>query len=160
MGGFENDRKWIIEKKNDVAIRTMDLEEKIDEYEAKKTTIEEGISRIPHDLPDELNQKIQDAIDNARAELDREAADLRQEADDIKDTADETTDMVDILREDYSQKAESLRKVSDIPIIGRFAADEADKLCDQAEQITDLRQETVQYRDEASMQYNRVIERI
>lgn len=31
MRGFESDRKWIIEKKNDVAIRAMDNKEKTDQ---------------------------------------------------------------------------------------------------------------------------------
>lgn len=32
MRGFESDRKWIIEKKNDVAIRAMDNKEKTDQF--------------------------------------------------------------------------------------------------------------------------------
>ena len=100
MSGFENDRKWIIEKKNDVAVRSMDLKEKIDEFDEKRAEVEEGISRIPSDLPDELQQQIQEAVESARAELDSEANDLGQEADNIKETADETIDMADNLRDE------------------------------------------------------------
>lgn len=159
MSGFENDRKWIIEKKNDVAIRSMDLKEKIDEFDEKKSEVEEGISRIPSDLPDELQQQIQEAVENARADLDSEANDLSQEADGIKETADEAIDMADNLRDEYSQKAEQLRELSDVPMIGSFANEGADKLDNQAEQIVDLRQETVKYRDEMAMQHNRLMSR-
>ena len=159
MSGFENDRKWIIEKKNDVAIRSMDLKEKIDEFDEKKSEVEEGISRIPSDLPDELQQQIQEAVENARADLDSEANDLSQEADGIKETADEAIDMADNLRDEYSQKAEQLRELSDVPMIGSFANEGADKLDNQAEQIVDLRQETVKYRDEMAMQHNRLMGR-
>lgn len=44
-------------------------------------------------------------------------------------------------------------------MIGSFADEGAEKLDDQAEQITDLRQETVKYRDEAAMQHNRLMGR-
>ena len=50
--GFENDRKWIIEKKNDVAIKAMDNKEKTDQFIEKRDEVEEGISRIPTDLPE------------------------------------------------------------------------------------------------------------
>ena len=159
MSGFENDRKWIIEKKNDVAVRSMDLKEKIDEFDEKRAEVEEGISRIPSDLPDELQQQIQEAVESARAELDSEANDLGQEADNIKETADETIDMADNLRDEYTKKVERLRALSDVPMIGSFADEGAEKLDDQAEQITDLRQETVKYRDEAAMQHNRLMGR-
>jgi uncharacterized coiled-coil DUF342 family protein len=159
MSGFENDRKWIIEKKNDVAIRSMDLKEKIDEFDQKKAEVEEGISRIPSDLPDELRQQIQEAVENARAELDSEANDLGVEADSIKETADETIDMADNMREEYSQKAERLRELSNVPMIGSFANEAAEKLENQANQVVDLRQETVKYRDDAAMQHNRLRDR-
>ena len=32
MKGFVNDRKWIIEKKNDIAIRAMDNKDKTDQF--------------------------------------------------------------------------------------------------------------------------------
>ena len=58
MSGFENDRKWIKGQMDDVAERSMDLKEKIDEFDEKRAEVEEGISRIPRDLPDELQQQI------------------------------------------------------------------------------------------------------
>lgn len=137
----------------------MDLKEKIDEFDEKRTEVEEGISRIPKDLPDELQQQIQEGVENARAELDSEANDLGQEADNIKETADETIDMADNLRDEYTKKAERLRALSDVPMIGSFVDEGADKLDNQAEQITDLRQEIVKYRDEAAMQHNRLMGR-
>lgn len=159
MGRFEKDRSWIIEHKNDVAIRSMELKDKVDEFDNKKSEVEEGISRIPDDLPDELQQQIQDAVDRARGELDAEADELGQEADNIKETADEVTDMADDLRDEYSRKAERLRSLSDVPIIGSFAEESAEKMDDQIEQVSDLRRETVKYRDETSEQHNRLMRR-
>ncbi len=42
--GFENDRKGIIEKKNDVSIKAMDNKEKTDQFIEKRDEVEEGIS--------------------------------------------------------------------------------------------------------------------
>ncbi len=39
--GFENDRKWIIEKKNDVAIKAMDNKERTDQFIEKRDEVEE-----------------------------------------------------------------------------------------------------------------------
>lgn len=159
MGGFEKDRSWIIEQKNDVAIRSMDLKDKVDEFDKKKSEVEEGISRIPDDLPEELQQQIQDAVDRARCELDAEADELGEEADNIKEVADEVTDIASDLVDEYSRKAERLRSLSDIPIIGSFAEESAEKMDEQMEQIADLRKETVKYRDDTSEQHNRLMRR-
>ena len=64
MRGFESDRKWIIEKKNDVAIRAMDNKEKTDQFIEKNDEIEEGISRIPTDLPEDIQRQVDAAIEN------------------------------------------------------------------------------------------------
>lgn len=56
--GFENDRKWIIEKKNDVAIKAMDNKERTDQFIEKRDEVEEGISRIPTDLPEEIQRQV------------------------------------------------------------------------------------------------------
>ena len=67
--GFENDRKWIIEKKNDVAIKAMDNKERTDQFIEKRDEVEEGISRIPTDLPEEIQRQVDAAIENARNDL-------------------------------------------------------------------------------------------
>ena len=128
MRGFESDRKWIIEKKNDVAIRAMDNKEKTDQFIEKNDEIEEGISRIPTDLPDE-----------------------------IKESADEVMDMADSISEDLKEKGNKLRDLSGIPIIGSFAETKGNEVLDQADQIVDLRQETQQYQDDLNVSRNRLM---
>lgn len=88
MRGFESDRKWIIEKKNDVAIRAMDNKEKTDQFIEKNDEIEEGISRIPTDLPEDIQRQVDAAIENVRNDLKEESEQLSAEADEIKESAD------------------------------------------------------------------------
>ena len=82
--GFENDRKWIIEKKNDVAIKAMDNKERTDQFIEKRDEVEEGISRIPTDLPEEIQRQVDAAIENARNDLKDESEKLESEANDIQ----------------------------------------------------------------------------
>ena len=100
MRGFESDRKWIIEKKNDVAIRAMDNKEKTDQFIEKNDEIEEGISRIPTDLPEDIQRQVDAAIENVRNDLKEESEQLSAEADEIKESADEVMDMADSISED------------------------------------------------------------
>ena len=138
MRGFESDRKWIIEKKNDVAIRAMDNKEKTDQFIEKNDEIEEGISRIPTDLPEDIQR-------------------LSAEADEIKESADEVMDMADSISEDLKEKGNKLRDLSGIPIIGSFAETKGNEVLDQADQIVDLRQETQQYQDDLNVSRNRLM---
>lgn len=91
--GFENDRKWIIEKKNDVAIKAMDNKERTDQFIEKRDEVEEGISRIPTDLPEEIQRQVDAAIENARNDLKDESEKLESEANDIQRDADEVMDI-------------------------------------------------------------------
>ena len=147
MRGFESDRKWIIEKKNDVAIRAMDNKEKTDQFIEKNDEIEEGISRIPTDLPEDIQ----------RNDLKEESEQLSAEADEIKESADEVMDMADSISEDLKEKGNKLRDLSGIPIIGSFAETKGNEVLDQADQIVDLRQETQQYQDDLNVSRNRLM---
>ena len=140
--GFENDRKWIIEKKNDVAIKAMDNKEKTDQFIEKRDEVEEGISRIPTDLPEEIQRQVDAAIENARNDLKDESEKLESEANDIQRDADEVMDMADAVSGDLKEKGNRLKDLRGIPIIGSFAETKGDEVLDQAEQIVDLRQET------------------
>ncbi len=154
--GFENDRKWLQEKKNDVAIRTMEYKEKVEELSEKKQEFEEGIARIPTDLPDDLSSQIQSAIDNARLDIQNEAKKLDEEGDNIRDTADEMMDVADMLQSDYLQKASQLNSLRDIPIVGNFVEKAGGDMADRVTEIQDLRQETQKYEDELAAYQNRV----
>ena len=155
--GFENDRKWIIEKKNDVAIKAMDNKEKTDRFIEKRDEGEEGISRIPTDLPEEIQRQVDAAIENARNDLKDESEKLESEANDIQRDADEVMDMADAVSGDLKEKGNRLKDLRGIPIIGSFAETKGDEVLDQAEQIVDLRQETQQYQDDLISSRNRLM---
>lgn len=155
--GFENDRKWIIEKKNDVAIKAMDNKEKTDQFIEKRDEVEEGISRIPADLPEEIQRQVDAAIENARNDLKDESEKLESEANDIQRDADEVMDMADAVSGDLKEKGNRLKDLRGIPIIGSFAETKGDEVLDQAEQIVDLRQETQQYQDDLISSRNRLM---
>lgn len=158
MGGYENDRKWVIEKKNDVAIKSMDLKEKIEKFDEKRADVEEGIARIPTDLPPELQQQVDIAIENARAELQGKGDELRSEAREVEDIADEAMDMADNIRMDLAHKADKFRGLGGIPLIGSFADAKASELDTHADEMVDLRQETQKYQDELIYERNRLFE--
>lgn len=117
MRGFESDRKWIIEKKNDVAIRAMDNKEKTDQFIEKNDEIEEGISRIPTDLPEDIQRQVDAAIENVRNDLKEESEQLSAEADEIKESADEVMDMADSISEDLKEKGNDNRSVRHVIFI-------------------------------------------
>ena len=155
--GFENDRKWIIEKKNDVAIKAMDNKERTDQFIEKRDEVEAGISRIPTDLPEEIQRQVDAAIENARNDLKDESEKLESEANDIQRDADEVMDMADAVSGDLKEKGNRLKDLRGIPIIGSFAETKGDEVLDQAEQIVDLRQETQQYQDDLISSRNRLM---
>lgn len=147
MGSFAQDRRWAIEKKNDAYIKAEELNEKAENLTEKKENIEEGISRIPTDLPDELQQQIDAAIENARSEISHEMESLADTAKEAQDDADENIDTMRNVSDDYKEKAARLKALSGIPLIGSFAETKGEELDDQAEQMVDLSQETQQYSD-------------
>mgnify|MGYP001075242482 FL=1 len=155
--GFENDRKWIIEKKNDVAIKAMDNKERTDQFIEKRDEVEEGIPRIPTDLPEEIQRQVDAAIENARNDLKDESEKLESEANDIQRDADEVMDMAGAGSGDLKEKGNRLKDLRGIPIIGSFAETKGDEVLDQAEQIVDLRQETQQYQDDLISSRNRLM---
>ena len=156
MKGFENDRNWIIEKKNDVAIRAMDNKEKTDQFIEERDVVEEGIARIPTDLPEDIQRQIDAAIENVRNELKEESRKLEDEASEIKESADDVLDKADMIRADLKEKGNKLKDISGIPIIGSIVDTKADEILDQADQISDLRQETQKYQDDLIHSRNRL----
>lgn len=158
MKGFENDRSWIIEKKNDIAIRAMDNKEKTDQFIEKRDTVEEGIARIPTDLPEDIQRQIDTAIQNVRNELKEERKELEDEANEIQESADDVLDKADMIGNDLKEKGNKLKDISLILIIGSIADTKADEIFDQAEQISDLRQETQKYQDDLMHSRNRLFE--
>ena len=158
MGSFDKDRSYIIEKKNEVYSKKENLKERINEYGERRAEIEEGIARIPDDLPEELQQQVDVAVENARAELRSEAEEIGEEADAARNEADGAIDMARNMGSDLNQKAEKFRGLSGIPLIGSFADTKAGELTERAEDMFDLARETQQYQDELILERNKLYE--
>lgn len=157
MGNFESKRTEMIKKKNDFYFKSQEMNESIENLESKRSEVEEGISRIPDDLPEELQTQVDAAIENTRNQIDEQRSDLEKKADDLSREADEAMDMADDLASDLQQKAQKMAALSGIPMIGSFAETKAEQLEDQAEQMIDLRQETQEYQDKLKHQRNRLL---
>ena len=158
MGSFDKDISYIIEKKNEVYSKKENLKERINEFDERRAEVEEGIARIPDDLPEELQQQVDVAVENARAELRSEADEIGEEADVARNEADGAIDLARNTGDDLNQKAEKLRGLSGIPLIGSFAETKASELNDRAEDMFDLAKETQQYQDELILERNKLYE--
>lgn len=158
MGSFDKDRSYMIEKKNEVYGKKEEFKERISEFNKRRAEVEEGISRIPDDLPEELQQQVDMAVENVRAELKDEADEIGKEADEVKETADKAMDMADDIQSDLNKKAEKMRSLKDIPLVGSFADVKADEFSGYAEEMADLRQETQGYQDELIQERNKLYE--
>lgn len=132
------------------------MNESIETLENKRSEVEEGISRIPDDLPEELQSQVDAAIENTRNKINEQRSDLEKKADELSREADDAMDMADDLASDLQQKAQKMAALSGIPMIGSFAETKAEQLEDQAEQMIDLRQETREYQDKLRHQINRL----
>ena len=156
MGNFESKRTEMIKKKNDFYFKSQEMNESIETLENKRSEVEEGISRIPDDLPEELQSQVDAAIENTRNKINEQRSDLEKKADELSREADDAMDMADDLASDLQQKAQKMAALSGIPMIGSFAETKAEQLEDQAEQMIDLRQETREYQDKLRHQINRL----
>ena len=70
---------------------------------------------------------------------------------------DDVLDKADMIRADLKEKGNKLKDISGIPIIGSIVDTKADEILDQADQISDLRQETQQYQDDLISSRNRLM---
>lgn len=156
MGSFEKKRSDMIRKKNDVYVKSMELNDQIEAFDKKRTDVEEGISRIPSDLPEELQQQVDAAVENVRNDMNDQSEQLGKEADDVKREADEAIDMAREIADDLQEKSKKMSALSDIPLIGNFAESKGEQLADQAEQMIDLSQETMEYQDRLANQRNKL----
>lgn len=159
MGNFESKRSEMIKKKNDFIIKSMEINDSIEVLDKRKSDVEEGISRIPDDLPEELQEQVDAAIENTRNTLKEESSDLEKKASEVAKEADEAMDFADELSSDLQQKSQKMAALSGIPLIGSFAETKGEQLADQAEQMMDLRQETQQYQDKLLNQRNKLFQK-
>lgn len=148
MSDFATKRKDMIRKKNDFYVKSAEMKDSIEKFDKKRSETEEGISRIPTDLPPELQSQVDTAVENVRNQLKEESNKLDQEADKISIEADEAMDLADKVETELREKSKKMSSLSGVPLIGSFAETKGNELMDQAEQMVDLRQETQKYQDE------------
>lgn len=156
MGNFESKRSEMIKKKNDFVIKSMEMNDSIETLDKKRSDVEDGISRIPSDLPEELQGQVDAAIENTRNALNEESSALEKKAYELEKEADEAMDLADDIAADLQDKSQKMAALSGIPLIGSFAETKGEQLADQAEQMIDLRKETQQYQDKLAQQRNKL----
>lgn len=78
MGNFESKRSEMIKKKNDFIIKSMEMNDYIENLDKKRSDVEEGISRIPDDLPEDLQGQVNAAIENTRNAIKEESQNLEK----------------------------------------------------------------------------------
>ena len=156
MGNFDTKRKEMIKKKNDFITKSMDMNDNIDEFDKKRSEVEEGISRIPTDLPAELQDQVNAAIENTKKSLKEESKALENTAYELEKEADEAMDYADELASDLKNKSKKMSSLSDVPILGSFAETKSEQLSDQADQMMDLRKETQEYQNKLAIKRNKL----
>lgn len=148
MAKFEKVRKDMIKKKNEVWTGKENLTKEIEKYDEHRTEVEDGISKIPKDLPQEVQKDVDRAVEKERQKLKKEADKIEKKVDKVSEKADKAMDMAEEKATDFKQQAEKVRSLRDIPVLGSFIEQKAETLDDYAQQMTDLRQETQKYQDE------------
>lgn len=157
MGNFESKRSEMIKKKNDFIIKSMEMNDYIENLDKKRSDVEEGISRIPDDLPEDLQGQVNAAIENTRNAIKEESQNLEKKASDLEKEADEAMDLADNIASDLQNKSKRMSSLSGVPLIGSFAETKGEQLSNQAEQMIDLRRETQEYQDKLAQQRNKLL---
>lgn len=135
-------------EKNKAAAQAMELSEKSNELKEKSDGLKEGISRIPTDLPEELQAQIDAACEQVQSDLKVEAQALQEKAYDAKAQADKALDEMRQNSDDLQKKGEKLTGLREIPLVGEFMGEKGDELIDGSEQIGDIAKETMEYIDQ------------
>ncbi len=143
-------------EKNKAATQAMELGEKSDELKEKSDELKEGISRIPTDLPEELQAQIDVACERAKSNLKVEAQVLQEKAYDAKVQADKALDEMRQNSADLQKKGEKLTGLREIPLVGEFIGEKGDELIDGSEQMGDIAKETTEYIDQLAEARNKL----
>ena len=78
MAKFEKIRSDAIKEMGKANFKAFELDEKSNEIKERSDKLQEGISRIPQDLPEELQQQIDAVCEKARSDVKAEAKALAE----------------------------------------------------------------------------------
>lgn len=157
MAKFGKMRSDALLEKNKVAMQAMELGKKSDELKEKSDTLNEGINRIPTDLPEELQAQIDAVTSQAKSDIKHEADIYEKQAYDVKVQADKALDEMRQHRDDLQKKGENLSGLREIPMVGEFLKEKADELLDDSEQMGDIAKETLEYIDQLAEARNKLL---
>lgn len=147
MAKFEKMRSDALMEKNKAVFKSMELEEKAEAIEKKKAEVEEGISRIPKDLPEELQAEIDRAIAKTRTDIKSEAREISDASKEAQDDADKSFDKMMEDGRDLQRKGDKLSELNSVPLLGAFAEAKGKEMLDHGEQMLDIAKETQEHSD-------------
>lgn len=156
MAKLEKMRSDALLEKNKAALKAIELGKKSDELKEKSDNIKEGISRIPKDLPDDLQQQVDAACEKVSKDLKAEAKALQKEADDAQDDADLALEKMREDGQDLQKKGERLGNLREIPLLGVFADKKSTELRNFGDQLFDIAKETQDYSDKLAAAQNQL----
>ncbi len=157
MAKFEKMRSDALLDKNKAAAKAIELGEKSSEIKEKSDQIKEGISRIPRDLPEDLQQQVDAACEKAQSDVKAEATALEGEAADAQAEADKAFERMQQDGQDLQRKGEKLGDLRQVPLLGAFADAKGRELIDSGEQLIDIAKETQDYSDKLAEAKNRLM---
>lgn len=157
MAKFEKMRNDALLEKNKAALKAIELEEKSEGLKEKSDRINEGISRIPQDLPEELQQQIDNACEKVRSDVKSEAKALENEAAEAQADADQAFEKMHQDGQDLQKKGDQLGDLRQIPLLGAFADAKSRELKGDGEQLMDIAKETQVYSDRLAKAKNKLM---
>lgn len=157
MAKFEKMRNDALLDKNKAAMKAIELGEKSLEIKEKSDQIKEGISRIPRDLPEDLQQQVDAACEKVQSDVKAEAVALEGEAADAQADADKAFEKIQQDGNDLQRKGEKLSDLRQVPLLGAFADAKSRELKNDGEQLIDIAKETQDYSDKLAEAKNRLM---
>ena len=150
MARFEKIRSDAIKEMSKADFKAFELDEKSEHIKERAEKLQEGISRIPHDLPEELQQQIDAVCQKAQSDVRAEAKSLAEDA--YEAQADRTRQDSD----DLKKKGEKLSGLRDVPLIGAFADAKSRELAENSGQLSDIATETQKHSDKLAKIRNKL----
>ena len=160
MARFEKIRSDAIKEMSKADFKAFELDEKSEHIKERAEKLQEGISRIPHDLPEELQQQIDAVCQKAQSDVRAEAKSLAEDAYEAQADADKALDRTRQDSDDLKKKGEKDAELEfvtvDVPLIGAFADAKSRELAENSGQLSDIATETQKHSDKLAKIRNKL----
>ena len=156
MARFEKIRSDAIKEMSKADFKAFELDEKSEHIKERAEKLQEGISGIPHDLPEELQQQIDAVCQKAQSDVRAEAKSLAEDAYEAQADADKALDRTRQDSDDLKKKGEKLSGLRDVPLIGAFADAKSRELAENSGQLSDIATETQKHSDKLAKIRNKL----